>query len=100
MRLLENEIEIIKRVILERIPDAKIYLYGSRADGSLKGGDIDLFVVFKPMNNQNTVKLKIEIEAEISKLLRYQKIDLTLLAKNNIPKNIFFKNTKKIKINN
>jgi hypothetical protein len=40
MRLTHKEIESIKQVFLEIFGSGKIYLFGSRVDDTLKGGDI------------------------------------------------------------
>ncbi|MEO1927269.1 MAG: hypothetical protein ABGX26_01080 [Nautiliaceae bacterium] len=42
MRLTSKEIEIIKAQVHKVLNDAQIYLFGSRVDDSLKGGDIEL----------------------------------------------------------
>lgn len=44
MRLSNRELNIIRSEILDVDPNAKIFLFGSRADDSRRGGDIDLFV--------------------------------------------------------
>lgn len=43
MRLLNYEIDSIKKTFFEIFENGNIYLFGSRVDDSLKGGDIDLF---------------------------------------------------------
>jgi predicted nucleotidyltransferase len=43
MRLGANEVETIREEVRQSDPAAEIYLYGSRADDSAKGGDIDFF---------------------------------------------------------
>jgi predicted nucleotidyltransferase len=44
MRLTNYEIISIKESFHQVFDSGKIYLFGSRVDDSLKGGDIDLFV--------------------------------------------------------
>ncbi len=44
MRLKHKDIQHIKDVVKEYDPDAQIYLFGSRADDTKKGGDIDLLI--------------------------------------------------------
>jgi len=45
MRLTESERSIIKRILTETFGnDSFVYLFGSRADDSKRGGDIDLLV--------------------------------------------------------
>lgn len=43
MRLSERELAIIHHVLWQADPEGRIYLFGSRAEDSKKGGDIDLF---------------------------------------------------------
>jgi predicted nucleotidyltransferase len=44
MRLTNQEIKSIKESFHQVFDTGKIYLFGSRIDDSLKGGDIDLFI--------------------------------------------------------
>lgn len=45
MRITPEQIRLIKATIAREIdPDARIWLFGSRADDRRRGGDIDLFV--------------------------------------------------------
>ncbi|MEI6049748.1 MAG: nucleotidyltransferase domain-containing protein [Bacteroidota bacterium] len=51
----------IKRLVFEKAPDAKVYLYGSRAKGKAhKGSDWDILIL---LNNE---KITAEIEQEIT----------------------------------
>ena len=45
MRLSSKEITVLKEKLFKLSPHAKIYLFGSRTDDFLQGGDIDLLVV-------------------------------------------------------
>jgi len=45
MRISENEATQLKSSIMNELPGAKVYLFGSRADDSKKGGDIDVLVI-------------------------------------------------------
>lgn len=74
VRLSQHEIDVIKSSILELDPKAKIYLFGSRADPDLKGGDIDLLVLSDFLEQVSTVKIK----AKIFQTLEEQKIDLLI----------------------
>lgn len=47
MRLSTRDIGIIKDTVSQILPDAQVYLFGSRVDDTKKGGDIDLLVVTK-----------------------------------------------------
>ncbi len=46
VRLSENEIRVIKQTAKEIFGnDTRVYILGSRADLTRKGGDIDIFVI-------------------------------------------------------
>jgi uncharacterized protein len=45
MRLKNNQAEFLKHRIQTILPDADVFLFGSRANDQLKGGDIDILVV-------------------------------------------------------
>lgn len=78
-------------ILLSKILDAKIFLFGSRVDDSKKGGDIDLFV-----KTQQNITLRDELtllsQLELNGISR--KIDLIIQtpSKNH---NIFFQTIKK-----
>ena len=69
MRL--NEREIIKKVIKEKLGDVKIYLFGSRVDDNLKGGDIDIYIDKKLSSSE-----KLDILTEFSLNGIERKVDL------------------------
>ena len=75
MRLDDNEIEIIKSNILKYIDDAKIMLFGSRADDAKRGGDIDIFIQTKHKVSLSD-KLNILSDIEIDGIER--KVDLVI----------------------
>jgi len=74
VRLSEEEIEIIKNAIRKYDPDAEIIIFGSRADLSKKGGDIDILVVSKKIDYRIRRKIRVDL------LLRLgdRKIDLII----------------------
>jgi predicted nucleotidyltransferase len=47
MRVKNETIQFLKKSIRKYVPDAAIYLIGSRANDNLKGGDIDILVIGK-----------------------------------------------------
>ncbi len=51
MRVLKQEINIIKNNILKFDKEAQVYLFGSRVDDNKKGGDIDILIVSDIINN-------------------------------------------------
>lgn len=55
-------------------PDAEIYLFGSRADDTKKGGDIDVLVFSTKISYRD----KLEIKARIFENIEEQKIDLLI----------------------
>jgi uncharacterized protein len=98
MRLSTQEIDSIKTIVQEFDPEAHIFLHGSRIDDDLKGGDIDLFVV---CSNEkiNEIRLKKHyLSSQLSLALRQQRIDVTLLSAAETLTNIFFLQSKMIKI--
>ena len=76
MRLKEEEINVIKQIILEFDENAKIYLFGSRADNAKKGGDIDLLIFSTKIDNDTQRMIKLKLYDKLGE----QKIDI-LVAK-------------------
>jgi predicted nucleotidyltransferase len=74
MRLTQNEISVIKKNILDFDADAKIYLFGSRANDNDKGGDIDILVISGKIGFNEKIKIKTGIFNEIEE----QKLDLVI----------------------
>ncbi|BAI79855.1 conserved hypothetical protein [Deferribacter desulfuricans SSM1] len=72
VRLDEKEITIIKEIIKKYDPDAKILIFGSRADLSKKGGDIDILVISQKID----YKTKRNIRVELILALGERKIDI------------------------
>jgi predicted nucleotidyltransferase len=79
MRLSTNEINIIKQCILAADPVAEIYLFGSRVNDHLKGGDIDLLLVSKKLTLMDIIKIKIKLYDQLGE----QKIDIVQPHENN-----------------
>ncbi|HLP44838.1 MAG TPA: nucleotidyltransferase domain-containing protein [Candidatus Kapabacteria bacterium] len=74
MRLTEAEVSAIKDSVNMFDPEAKIYLFGSRAEDMKKGGDIDLFVISKKITRAERRKIKLRIYDKIGE----QKIDMVI----------------------
>lgn len=74
MRLTPREIECIKTPVFRLDPRAKIFLYGSRAQDHLKGGDIDLLIISDQLKFKDQLTLITEILMQIGE----QKLDLTI----------------------
>jgi len=73
MRLDNQIIEFFKQRIAEPMPDATLYLFGSRTLDSALGGDIDLMIV---THNPVAKKTLRNIRVEFYKKFGWQKIDL------------------------
>jgi predicted nucleotidyltransferase len=56
--------------------DTKIYLFGSRADDTKRGGDIDLYI--DTINTDNLFDKKIQFLTKLHKRLGDQKIDVVI----------------------
>lgn len=74
MRLAHEEQLAISETIHQADADAMIYLFGSRADDTAKGGDIDLLVLSKKIN----LMTKLEILAQLHRRLGERKIDIAV----------------------
>lgn len=74
MRLRKSEKESIVKAIKNIDPESKIYLFGSRTDDSLKGGDIDLLIVSDKLTYDDKLAIKKSFFSEIEE----QKIDIII----------------------
>lgn len=74
MRLTKFEIKTIKNAVTARDADARIYIFGSRANEALKGGDIDILVLSDILNFND----KLSIKKALFKDLEEQKIDMVI----------------------
>ncbi len=90
MRLSPEE----KRGIIEAVysidPQCRIYLFGSRANPNLSGGDIDLLLISEKID----FSLKISILVEIKKLIGEQKIDLLVKTQKSAAEDPFVRSIK------
>ncbi len=74
MRLSVAEIKDIKDAVYFFDKDAKIYLFGSRTDDNKRGGDIDLLIISKVLEQKD----KYRIYSKILNTLEEQKIDIII----------------------
>ncbi len=74
MRLIHEEQLAIGDTIHKADVDAAIYLFGSRADDTAKGGDIDLLVLSKKID----LMTKLDILAQLHQKLGARKIDIAI----------------------
>ncbi len=74
MRLAGKERAVIKDIVRRADPEAEVYLYGSRVDDALKGGDIDLLIVSERL----TLSDKLNFLVQMKDALGEQKIDILI----------------------
>jgi len=74
MRITEQEKRAIIDAVKSADPNAKIWLFGSRADDGKKGGDIDIGV----LSSKVDVMEEIEITQKIFDKIGERKIDLAV----------------------
>ncbi|MCL1947680.1 MAG: nucleotidyltransferase domain-containing protein [Chitinivibrionia bacterium] len=84
MRISVNEKNAIVKSVKKVDEAAKIWLFGSRADDTKKGGDIDIAVLSGVISRKNKYDIVYEIEKQIGE----QKIDFIVCADYSKP---FFK---------
>jgi len=73
MRITQGETDLLKTGIVSVLPEAKVYLFGSRADDTQKGGDIDVLIL---ANRRLDWKEKSKIRWSFAEEFGEQKIDL------------------------
>ena len=74
MRLTPREQKIITEAIHALDQEAQIYLFGSRVEDHLKGGDIDLLVISETLDFADVLKLRRMILDQIG----WQQLDLII----------------------
>jgi hypothetical protein len=78
MRLSELEIETIKSLAnLYFGVGVRVFLFGSRTNNQLRGGDIDLFIS-NPVSGSLNVRSKINFITDLIFIIGEQKIDVVL----------------------
>lgn len=82
MRLSHAQIEDIRQaVLLTAGPQARVHLFGSRANDSARGGDVDLLVEI-PVPVERPAMLAAQLSARISRALHGRSVDVVLSAPN------------------
>lgn len=75
MRLSAYEREALRESVRQYLPDAQVLLYGSRADDTKRGGDIDLLI----LTDRNVdLRTRVKIEARMWEKIGEQKIDILI----------------------
>jgi len=79
MRISTEQAEVLKKNVLALLPNAAVYLFGSRADDSKKGGDVDIMVL---SDRELVWKEKALIKHKYFEKFGEQKIDIVSFAFN------------------
>ncbi|HHH19289.1 MAG TPA: nucleotidyltransferase domain-containing protein [Campylobacterales bacterium] len=74
MRLSKDEIEVLKASLKKLSTEARLYLFGSRADDSKRGGDIDLLVLSEKLKPKDLRNLRLDFFKNFGE----QKMDILL----------------------
>jgi predicted nucleotidyltransferase len=82
MRLTVHQVQIIRQVVATLAGEkAQVALFGSRADDSQKGGDIDLLItLIEPV--EHPAELSAKISARLMRQFHGRKVDVLLSAPN------------------
>jgi len=79
MRVKDEKLKFLKESIRKYLPDAAIYLIGSRVNDNLKGGDIDILVIGpRELTGQEKRNIKLLFYKELGE----QKLDIVSFADN------------------
>lgn len=65
--------DFLKEAIIEKIPEAQLYLFGSRTNDQARGGDIDILILTKEKIDKKIFR---SIRVEFFKKFGWQKLDL------------------------
>jgi predicted nucleotidyltransferase len=78
MRLKEWEVQTIRDTAAEVFgPDVRVYLFGSRTDDTVRGGDIDLYVESdRELGHETTLSAR--FQTRLKRRLGDQKIDVVV----------------------
>ena len=94
IRLSQNEVKVIVSAIQSIDDKARVYLFGSRIDLNLRGGDIDILVI----TSKISLKEKIDILLELEDKLGERKIDLVIKTDKEAEDDPFVQSIKKIRL--
>ena len=93
-RLTPHEETVIVQACRRLDPGCAVYLYGSRADVTLAGGDIDLLVVSETLGFTEKLDLLLAIQRQLGE----QRIDLTIIGSARLAGDTFFSQLVTIKL--
>ncbi len=89
IRLRPQAVEHIKSAFKEIfLPGDKLFVFGSRADLTARGGDIDLYIETQTEDIDEASLMKRKFWGKLQRLLGEQKIDIIVLRKNSQPMDI------------
>jgi predicted nucleotidyltransferase len=91
VRLSPGEIESIVGVVKAVDPRWEVYLYGSRTDPNLRGGDIDLLVVIPMDQVPNPALQDYQLVNRIKKAIGDRRIDLSIVSQVDCALDPFYK---------
>lgn len=77
MRISVDQQKYIHNYWIEKNPESEVYLFGSRADSTKKGGDIDILIIGKKIHHSEIYKMKLDFCSQFG----VQKIDVISLEK-------------------
>ncbi|MDX8406081.1 MAG: nucleotidyltransferase domain-containing protein [Mariprofundus sp.] len=79
MRLSDYQISLISNKVIDYFgPKSHVWLFGSRVNDQMRGGDIDLYVEPEIQNAEMLTDAKLHFLLEMHRRLGEQKIDLVL----------------------
>ncbi|NOX14507.1 MAG: nucleotidyltransferase domain-containing protein [Epsilonproteobacteria bacterium] len=76
MRLKNIDKKAIRDSFFTTFGSGKIYLFGSRVNDSLRGGDIDLYLITD--SKENLVQKKVDFLVKLKRAIGEQKIDVVI----------------------
>ena len=83
MRLTQDQLAAIRATATEVFGECVgVWLFGSRADNSKKGGDIDLLICPNPQSPDMLFEKKIRFLTQLERQLGERKIDVVIEAPN------------------
>ena len=83
IRLTEEEIKAIKETTMEVFgKNSRLWIFGSRVNPELKGGDIDLYIEIPDYKETDLFKKKIKFLIKLEERIGEQKIDLIVAPYN------------------